>query len=86
MGAVQIASAEGKSVDIGDWVKLHYEEQGSGQPLVLIPGWTMTTLFFEHQMDHFAKRFRTIAFDPRSHGKSTKTDKGNDYGQHGRDL
>ena len=73
-------------VPVAPGVELHVEEAGSGSPLVFIPGWTMTTLFFEGQVAAFADRYRVITFDPRSHGRSTKTADGNTYAQHGRDL
>lgn len=67
-------------------VELHYVEAGSGSPLVFVPGWTMTTELFEAQLKAFADRYRVVTFDPRSHGRSTKTSEGNTYSQHGRDL
>lgn len=79
-------TAASETVDIAEGVSIYYEEAGTGQPLVFIPGWTMTTKFFENQIAHFSKNYRTITFDPRSHGQSTKVASGNNYGQHGRDL
>lgn len=67
-------------------VELHYVEAGEGPPLVFVPGWTLTTELFEAQLDAFADRHRVVAFDPRSHGRSTKTSEGNTYMQQGRDL
>ena len=43
-------------------------------------------MVFEHQIDHFAKTHRVIAYDPRSQGLSTRTLDNNTYAQHGRDL
>ncbi|MEM1248559.1 MAG: alpha/beta hydrolase [Acidobacteriota bacterium] len=67
-------------------VELHVVESGSGPALVFVPGWTMTTEFFEPQLEAFADSYRVLTFDPRSHGASTKTATGNTYEQHGRDL
>ena len=41
---------------------------------------------FEHQLVELASRYRVIALDPRSHGRSTVTPDGNSYARHGRDL
>ncbi|MEM5583962.1 MULTISPECIES: alpha/beta hydrolase [unclassified Roseibium] len=67
-------------------VDIYYEDQGSGQPIVLVPGWTFTTEVFEHQLAAFSKTNRVIAFDPRSHGRSTVTMEGNNYVTQGADL
>lgn len=68
---------------------IHYETAGHGDiAVVFIPGWTMTTEVFVHQLKHFegSERFRAIAYDPRGQGYSSKTVEGHTYQQHGRDL
>lgn len=65
---------------------IYYEEHGAGRPLILAPGWTFTTEVYQHQIAHFSTQYRTIAYDPRSHGRSSITLDGNTYMQHGRDL
>lgn len=69
-------------------VKLYYEEAGSGDPVVFVPGWTMTSRYFERQLAYFSgsKSTRFIVFDPRAQGRSTKTMDGANYVQHARDL
>ncbi len=77
---------------IGSWlevepgVEIYYEDAGQGPPLVLIPGWTFTTRVFEHQVTALSRSFRVIAFDPRSHGRSTVTLEGNNHSGHAADL
>jgi len=73
-------------VQVAPGVDLHYVEAGQGQPIVFIPGWTLTTELFRAQIEAFADSHRVVSFDPRSHGQSTKTSEGNTYAQHGRDL
>ena len=76
-------------VPIDSELTLYYEESGNGDlPILLVPGWTMTTRVFEHQLEFFAKseKYRFITFDPRAHGQSSKTDDGHFYEQHGKDL
>ena len=60
-------------ITVADGVEIAYAERGSGLPLVLVPGWTMSGEVFEHQLTELASSFRVITFDPRSHGRSTVT-------------
>ncbi len=54
-----------------DGVKLHYIEAGKGpQTIVFVPGWLMPAAVFETQVRDLSGRFRVVAFDPRSQGKS----------------
>jgi non-heme chloroperoxidase len=48
----------------------------------------MSTKVFDKQLAHFAQstKYRFYTFDPRGQGKSTKTEGGHFYEQHGRDL
>lgn len=79
--------AQGKFIQLPEQeVKLYYEDTGSGRPLVFIPGWTMTTRFFEKQKAHFSKTHRFISMDPRGQGQSEKTADKHTYEQHARDL
>lgn len=72
---------------VGD-IKIRYLEAGSGdRALIFIPGWTMSAEIWKEQIPYFASRgFRVIAFDPRSHGRTSQTDTGNTYQQHAADL
>lgn len=79
----------GKYLEIDPQFKLHYVEAGSGDiTVIMLPGWTMSTQVFEHQITYFkgSNKYRFISIDPRAHGLSTKTDGGHFYQQHGRDL
>lgn len=51
---------------------LHYTEQGSGEPLVLLHGNGEDSTYFEHQIGYFQDRYRVIAIDTRGHGKSPR--------------
>ncbi|MEM7382502.1 MAG: alpha/beta hydrolase [Bacteroidota bacterium] len=78
---------QSKLITVGkDSVGLYIEDFGKGRPIVFIPGWTMTTQFFQKQTEHFRKNFRFITYDPRSHGKSSKAEKGHTYKNHAEDL
>jgi 3-oxoadipate enol-lactonase len=55
-------------------VTLYYEEHGSGEPLVLIMGFTVSSIGWYWNIPAFAQEFRTIAFDNRGVGQSDKPD------------
>ncbi len=76
----------GRYVEVEPGVELYYEDQGSGEPIVFVPGWTFTTEMFVHQKMHFSKTNRVITFDPRSQGRSSASQHGNDYITHSNDL
>lgn len=53
-------------------VELHYREEGTGEPLILLHGNGKDGSYFEHQMAAFAPRYRVIALDTRGHGRSPR--------------
>jgi microsomal epoxide hydrolase len=83
-----------------DGVRLHYLEAGprGGLPtgatattqaspaLVFVPGWTMPAWIWRAQIDHFAARFRVLAFDPRGQGRSEIAAAGYDYARRAADI
>jgi non-heme chloroperoxidase len=85
-GAVAMTAAVGSRVttahaqvpgDIGhvttsDGVSLYYLEAGSGQPILMIPGWSQSAEQFRHQLEGLSDRYRVIALDLRGHGESDK--------------
>jgi len=73
-------------IQVSPDLTIHYEEKGSGQPIIFIPGWASSTEYMQAQLEHFAKNYRAISYDPRSQGLSSKTVENNHYTQHGKDL
>ena len=53
-------------------IRLHYTEQGSGFPLLLLHGNGEDGSYFVHQMVFFSQFYRVIAVDTRGHGKSPR--------------
>ena len=47
-----------------------YEEQGSGDPLVLLHGGAVDSRFFEHNVGPLSEHFRVIATDLWGHGRT----------------
>ncbi|HVE43807.1 MAG TPA: alpha/beta hydrolase [Gammaproteobacteria bacterium] len=76
----------GRYLAISDDVNLFYRESGTGETLLFIPGWTLSSDVFQSQVDYFSKKYRVITMDPRSHGRSDITLRNNNYTQHGIDL
>ena len=55
-------------------VNLYYEEHGNGEPLILIMGFTVSSIGWHWNVPAFAQDFRTIVFDNRGVGQSDKPD------------
>lgn len=55
-------------------INIYYEEQGSGEPLLLVMGFTVSVVGWHWNTPLFAKSFRTVAFDNRGVGRSDKPD------------
>ena len=52
--------------------RLHYRDQGTGEPLVFVHGLGSSGQDWAKQVDAFANRYRVITFDVRGHGQSDK--------------
>jgi pimeloyl-ACP methyl ester carboxylesterase len=53
-------------------IKLYYESQGRGEPLVLLHGLGSSTRDWQNQVAFFSKRYQVILVDVRGHGRSDK--------------
>ncbi|MDD5475750.1 MAG: alpha/beta hydrolase [Syntrophales bacterium] len=56
----------------GDNVKIYYEEQGKGKPVILIHGLTAGHRHFRKQIPELSRHYRVIAPDLRGHGHSDR--------------
>jgi len=65
--------------------KIYYEIAGTGEPLVLIHGWSFDTRCWDSQFDVFAKDYRVLRYDLRGFGRSALPDTGKSY-SHTEDL
>ena len=59
-----------------DEVRLHYLDAGSGPAIVFVPGWMNSAWIWERQIEHFSKKYRVVALDPRSQGESEQVTEG----------
>lgn len=76
-------------LQISDDVSLFYESTGTGDTkIIFVPGWGMNSDVFSKQFEKFegSAEYQFISYDPRGQGRSSKTEGGHYYQQHGRDL
>ena len=62
-----------------DGVRVHYQEKGTGTPLILIHGFTSSVFSWKDVFEPLSKNFRVIAVDLKGFGFSSKPD--GDYRQ-----
>ena len=55
-------------------ITMNYEQQGSGEPLVLIPYLAADNACYAFQVADYAKHFTCISLDPRGAGETDKPD------------
>jgi non-heme chloroperoxidase len=68
-------------------IALHYEDLGSGKPVVLIHGFPLSGASWEKQVDALLKAgHRVITYDRRGFGKSSQPSTGYDYDTFAADL
>ncbi|MGB3409861.1 MAG: alpha/beta hydrolase [Microthrixaceae bacterium] len=81
MGIINVAQENSTPVE------LYYEDQGSGQPVVLIHGYPLNGHSWERQTaELLATGFRVITYDRRGFGRSSKVGFGYDYDTFATDL
>lgn len=66
-------SKASKFVEI-EGVRLHYQEKGTGTPLILLHGYTSSTYSWKDVFEPLSKNFRVIAVDLKGFGFSGKPD------------
>lgn len=68
-------------------VNLYYEDFGTGQPIILIHGWPLSSKSWEKQIPLLLDLgYRVISYDRKGFGKSTPTLDGYDYDSLASDL
>lgn len=73
--------------DAANSIELHYEEHGTGAPVVLIHGWPLSGKSWEHQVPALVEAgYRVIAYDRRGFGDSSQPSGGYDYDTFADDL
>ena len=72
-------------VQTTDGVRLWTEIRGTGRPVVLIHGWTMSSRFWRRQA-LLADQFQVITLDLRGHGRSQTTPRGHTVPRYATDV
>ena len=54
-------------------VRLHYDDQGSGQPIVFVHGHPFNHTMWQYQVSRFSKEYRLIMPDLRGYGRTEVT-------------
>ena len=74
MPAITVGTENSTSID------LYYEDHGSGQPVVLVPGWPLSGRSWEKQLPVLLEAgYRVITYDRRGFGESSKPTSGYAY-------
>ncbi len=66
--------------------RVNYQLAGSGEPVILIPGFATSLHLFDHQVEPLSRRFRTLTFDLRGHGESSAPPDGYGTADYAEDL
>lgn len=62
-----------------DGTRLAYEDYGTGQPIVFVSSWVLSTDMWEYQIPYFVERgYRCITMDRRGQGRSDRPSTGYD--------
>src|SRR5258708_34766989 len=81
------ARAAGNFIETNDGQRLFCRDVGSGRPVVLIHGWTLSSEIWQGQIDWLAAQgLRAVAYDRRGHGQSSKPEGSYDYDRLADDL
>ena len=68
-------------------VSIYYEDHGSGQPIVLVHGWPLSSAMWEYQVPVLVEAgYRVIIYDRRGFGRSSRPYFGYDYKSMTEDL
>ena len=73
-------------VETKDGAKIYYQDQGKGQTILLVHGWTCSSKFWQKNIPELAKEFRVVTLDLRGHGNSSKTLTGHTIAQYACDV
>ena len=72
--------ASGNTITMADGTEIYYKDWGTGQPVVLLHGWPLSSDSWDDQAMAIAEAgYRTIAYDRRGFGRSSQPWNGYDY-------
>jgi len=71
--AQEPAASNGKFIKVNG-ATIYYEEQGTGDPLILMHGFGGTSAVWKPFVAEYARHYRVISWDMRGHGRSDNPD------------
>lgn len=77
---------DGGYLEMNDHAKIYYADQGTGQTLLLVHGWTCSSKFWQRNVPKLSENFRVITMDLRGHGNSSKILGGHTINQYAQDV
>lgn len=83
---MKITRKDHRYFNTSDNVKLHYIDKGSGQTLLIVPGFAQSVEQYEHQIKGLCQSYRILAVDMRGHGDSEKVEYGYKVARFSKDL
>ncbi|BDQ32535.1 alpha/beta fold hydrolase [Pseudodesulfovibrio portus] len=72
-------------VQTTDGVRLWVNVRGTGRPVIMVHGWTMSSLFWRRQ-DVLSDTFQVVTLDLRGHGRSQTTPRGHTVPRYATDV
>ena len=75
-----------RTITIANGVSLNAIEAGTGQPLIMSPGWSQSAAEYGRNIEALARDRRVIALDMRSHGESPNAETGHRIQRLAKDL
>ncbi len=69
-----------------DGVRLAYHDQGEGPIILLIPGWRLSSVWWQFQVNALISKFRVITLDMRGCGNSDKPIMEYDLNRYAKDI
>ncbi|WP_251551635.1 alpha/beta fold hydrolase [Neobacillus muris] len=76
-----------KTIKTNDGVSLAYSDEGTGKPVVFVPGYSISRHSWSMQKQAFLDQgYRVITLDRRNHGASDRPSFGQRMSRHGKDL
>ncbi|HEY1955129.1 MAG TPA: alpha/beta hydrolase [Polyangiaceae bacterium] len=73
-------------IETPDGARLYVRAWGRGRPVVFVHGWAVTCDIFQYQMAALSARALCVAYDKRSHGRSSDPGQGYRYDRLADDL
>jgi non-heme chloroperoxidase len=87
MSNPQRSKVEPNIVRTADHAALFYRDWGAGKPVLFLHGWALNSQMWAYQMLPLSQQgFRCVAYDRRSHGRSSDPGRGYDYDTLAEDL